>query len=353
MTYKDLQCQRIETLLHQTDIFDGDPGEDNKSIRKFAYILRDGQNNLYKPNREEMLAYMEKNGVHWWGGGGPTANPLSSQAACLNHLFPFREDAEAVLAIARKINPDIARVLPIETDVPGTRAYIQFEAVSEYDHLGEGQPSRGSNCTSLDALIYAEHRDGRRLLIPIEWKYTEVYGNENKAEGASGKTRIKNYDGLIKQSGQLKPAAKELNSNVYYHEPFYQLMRQTLWAEQMIVHGKAQESTSAPIEPAALKGIPRETTRLQGQGAQATEAVRPKTETLRADDFIHVHVVPCGNYELLRTPFPCSGKTLETTWRAQLNNQSKYWLICPEFLLSQINGEKYGEVFKYLQTRYW
>ncbi len=392
MTYKDLQCQRVETLIHQTDVFDGDPGEDHKCIRKYDYMLRDGQNNLFKPYRAEMISYMANNGAAWWGGGGPPVNPLSSQAACLNHLFPFREDAEAVLAIARKISPDIVAVLPIETDRYAP-AYIQFEAVSDEDHLNEGCVTRGSNCTSLDALIYAVHKDGRKLLLPIEWKYTEVYGDENKAEGTSGQTRKGRYDGLMKQSRQLLAAPKE--PSVYYFEPFYQLMRQTLWAEQMIAHGKTEEPKGAYRETAAFKGIQRdpvgqvlapqgtagfagahggtegpqrsqqETAPLKGiqretgdprtarRDTEAQGVAHPIAETLRADDFIHVHVVPCGNGELLRRPFACSGKTLETTWRAQLSDQSKYWLVCPEFLLSQINGKKYGEVFRYLQARYW
>jgi hypothetical protein len=313
MTFKDLQCQHIEYLIHHTDIFSGDPGENNKSIRKYCYMLRDGVNSLYEPYRQKMLDYLWKNGIAWWGGSVPTTNPLSSQVACLNHLFPFREDAEAALAIARKISPDIVRVLPIETDcfMP---AFIQFEAVSQADHLNEGCKTRGSNCTSMDALIYAQRADGQKLLLTIEWKYTEVYGNDDKGEGPGGQTRKNRYDGLISQSKQLLPVNTKV-SNVYYFEPFYQLMRQTLWAEQMVEH-RAEE-------------------------------------TLKADDFIHVHVVPCGNDELLRRNFPCSHKMLESTWRGQLRDQTKYWLICPEYLLSQIDGPKYGDVFQYLQTRYW
>jgi hypothetical protein len=339
-----------------------------------------------------MISYMANNGAAWWGGGGPPVNPLSSQAACLNHLFPFREDAEAVLAIARKISPDIAAVLPIETDHYAP-AYIQFEAVSDEDHLNEGCVTRGSNCTSLDALIYAVHKDGRKLLLPIEWKYTEVYGDDNKAEGTSGQTRKGRYDGLMKQSRQLLAAPKE--PSVYYFEPFYQLMRQTLWAEQMIAHGKAEEPkgayretaalmgayrgtaepqtvrpetagltgahqaaeelTSSQRDTAPLKGIQRETAQPQTarRDTEVPGAAHPIAERLQADDFIHIHVVPSGNGELLRRPFSCSGKTLETTWRAQLSDQSKYWLVCPEFLLSQLSGKKYGDVFRYLQARYW
>jgi hypothetical protein len=103
---------------------------------------------------------------------------------------------------------DFVDVLPIITDKysPG---YIQFEAVSDKDHLNEGQPTRGSNCASVDALIYALHTDGNKYLIPIEWKYTEKYTNEDKSiedrEGESkgnelrGKERLSRYSQLLTQ----------------------------------------------------------------------------------------------------------------------------------------------------------
>lgn len=82
-------------------------------------------------------------------------------------------------------------------------AYIQFEAVSDTDYLNEGNLKRGSNCTSIDALIYGMHRDGRKIIFPIEWKYVESYGNENKAEGDRGKTLKARYTDLIYRSTQL------------------------------------------------------------------------------------------------------------------------------------------------------
>jgi len=50
---------------------------------------------------------------------------------------------------------------------PQVTAFIQFESVSDNDNLNEGVPNRGSNCTSVDALIYAVHKDGSNWLIPV------------------------------------------------------------------------------------------------------------------------------------------------------------------------------------------
>lgn len=61
-------------------------------------------------------------------------------------------------------------------------AFIAFEVVSDIDHLNEGMTNRGSNCTSIDAFIYARHSSGELWLIPIEWKYTEHYNNQDKSK---------------------------------------------------------------------------------------------------------------------------------------------------------------------------
>jgi hypothetical protein len=78
--------------------------------------------------------------------------------------------------------------------------------------------------------------------------------------------------GLLNKSAQLSSE----NHEIYYFEPFYQLMRQTLWAEQMIAHNE--------------------------------------TEITKADDYIHLHVIPIENYELLDNTYRCSSQGLEATW---------------------------------------
>lgn len=198
-------------------------------------------------------------------------------------------------------------------------AYIQFESVSDEDHLREGQSSRGSNCTSIDALIFAEHRNSSKWLIPIEWKYTEHYQNQNKAvEGektdpvnCKGKVRRDRYTDIIDASNQLQSE----NHYCYYFEPFYQLMRQTLWAEQMIKY--------------------------------------KETETVKADEFLHLHIIPKENKDLLHKIYKCSGSDMESTWRQHLKDNTKYKIITPENLMQDIDKEKYKDFIDYLTMRYW
>ncbi|OQB30242.1 MAG: hypothetical protein BWY08_01292 [Bacteroidetes bacterium ADurb.Bin174] len=295
------------------------------------FVLYDSLKNIYQPIVKDVLDYFDKNIISWWGGKIPTGHVLSSQIGCLNHLFQIRNDKLAVLTILKNISIDFIDVFQIDTDkfLP---AYIQFEAVSDKDYLNEGQPTRGNNCTSIDALIYAKHKNGEKWLIPIEWKYTEFYNNADKSiedskkntvghlkgDEAKGKERLNRYcyntkGRLIDDSKYLK-TLKEYKNSVYFFEPFYQLMRQTLWAEQMIKN----------------KDI----------------------ETIKADNYLHVHVIPTENKDLLNRVYKCSGQDMETTWRNQLNDQTKYQIITPNKLLNGIDSLKYKDLLNYLEIRY-
>lgn len=309
MSFKQKQYDRIIHLLKHEDIFNGDKGNGIFMNASRPFILQNEQNNLYPAIYDDCWDYFKHNSIAWWSGK-PTNHPLSSQVACLNHLFAIRNDRQAVLDIVRQIEPDISEVLEINSDryMP---AFIQFEAVSDNDYLNEKNVTRGSNCTSVDALIYGLHKDGRRILFPIEWKYVETYGNVDKGQGSSGTERKRRYTDLINHSLQLASD----NHSLYYLEPFYQLMRQTLWAEQMIVH-KNKEIT-------------------------------------KADDYIHIHVIPYENNQLLDKIYPCSFQGLEATWRMNIKDQKKYTLISPRTFLSPIDPERYKNLLSYLSKRYW
>ncbi|MCF7825629.1 MAG: hypothetical protein K9N29_03175 [Candidatus Marinimicrobia bacterium] len=308
----------MKLLKGMSPLYYGGTGGNHFMGSERDFVLKDYKKNFYQPIMLEAIAYFKNNGISWWGGKNPTGHILSSQIACINHLYPIRNDKEAVLGLLRIISPDFVDVLQISTDKQDM-GYIQFESVSDYDYLNEGQSTRGSNCTSVDALIYAVHKNGSNWLIPIEWKYTEHYSNMNKADegckkdpqNCKGKVRRSRYTDLINGSDQLKGN----DHYCYYFEPFYQLMRQTLWAEQM---------------------------------------VRNKTnETIKADDYLHVHVIPSENKDLLTKKYKCSNLGMEETWREHLVAQKKYKIISPYDLLSSIVDEGYDDLFTYLNGRYW
>ena len=320
--YKKSQYERQERLIENSDLFSGDKG--NGYFRGIArpFVLHNGMNNLYAPIREGVIKYFKENKISWWGGGKPSGHTLSSQIACLNHLFAIMNDKDAVLAMINGVRDEFESVLSVLCDAEPQ--YIAFEVVSDCDYLNEGTPTRGSNCTSVDAFIYAVHRgDGKRWLIPIEWKYTEHYYSKDKSNedrdgdaiGANGKgrERVGRYAALTDESSQLK-SLESYYGSVYYQEPFYQLMRQTLWAENMVKYrGK---------------------------------------ERLKAEDYLHIHVVPSDNKALLERCYRVSGRGMESTWRSMLNDQSKYVIVDPKSLFTPIT-ERYPDLASYLAKRYW
>ena len=317
MNYKDKQYERQESLIEQGVIFDGVKGGGRFMGKPRSFVLKKVEKNLYAPIQAKVLKYFKENRIDWWRGKRPSGHTLSSQIACLNHLAPIMNNATAVLAIINGIRDEFTEVLPINCDKNPT--YIAFEVVSRKDHLNEKFSSRGSNCTSVDALIVAKHKSGRIYLIPIEWKYTESYPTFDKSiEGemkSKGLERQRRYNQLIDDSTQLVSLEK-YEGSIYYQEPFYQLMRQTLWAEQIIAHRD--------------------------------------TEVLQADDYWHVHVVPTDNDTLLNRKYKVSGKGMEDTWRSILKDQSKYTIVAPSTLLKPLTFEiDYYSLVEYLKVRYW
>lgn len=309
--YQEAQREKVSKLIaDKHPVFYNAEGGRVFLGKERDFVLKQVEKNLFEPMRNAALDYTRQNQISWWGGKNVTGHTLSSQVACFNHLFPIRNDLVAVTAILKKINPDFLRPLIISTDnfYP---AYIQFEAVSDHQYLNEDGLTRGTNCTSVDALIYAEHKDGSLWLIPIEWKYTEHYGNDNKANGDRGITRKLRYHHLIEHSAQLR----DTNMHWFYFEPFYQLMRQTLWAEQMVAN--------------KLK------------------------ETLKADNYMHLHVIPSANSDLLLKNYNCSKHTMELTWRNSIKDQAKYKIIDPKDLMQPVAAlGTYPDLIQYLTARY-
>jgi len=168
----------------------------------------DGKNNLYSKIQLQVITYFENNDIAWWGDDNkyPTGHLLSSQIQCLNFLFALRNDKNAILKLARLFDEEFDDILP--TIIDKEEGYISFEFIYENEKLLneiEEGAKRGEFCTSIDAFIIGLKKD-KKVLIPIEWKFTESYLKcENKAlELNKGKTRQDRYNHIIQQSKQLK-----------------------------------------------------------------------------------------------------------------------------------------------------
>lgn len=298
--------------------------------------------NLYKGIRDGVKQYFDKEHIAFWGNqNGVPNHTLSSQVACLNHLFAVRDDKDTVLKIAEEITnrKDLKGMLPVECDKDPQ--YIAFEVVSQQDHLNEGNAlQRGAFCTSIDAVMLADLEEEKKLLIIIEWKYTELYNRNDKSREsdpnksmqpeAKGIERLNRYCKLITESEYLKSITdisceNELGlddeilpyrSSIYFQEPYYQLMRQTLWAEQMIKY--------------------------------------QSVEKIKATEFMHIHVVPEKNLELLNNGFDGDKSTnaMCESWTKQLIRKDIYKCVDPH-VIKDVLLDKYPKLHKYLTERYY
>ena len=285
-------------------------GKKIKVVKNLPYILHPNysKENLYVDIREDALLYFEQNKISWWrqkeDNYSPTGHLVSSQIHCLNHLFAFRNDPIAIKKILQKAtNLPIDKILQSPIDKGG---YIAFEFVHKNksllkDNSGkyhEQDETRGANCTSIDALVYVQLVNGNKILIPIEWKYTETYNGEEACDES-----WQRYPDLIRlENSNLKDVY-----DLYKADPYYELMRQTLLMEQIIQH---------------------------------------KDCGIEADDYFHIMVIPNEHTELK--------SAIVNNYIPTLKDITKFRIIDPQELLSPIPADgEYKDLISYLQTRYW
>lgn len=217
--FKNYQADLIK---EKKEIFeDAEGGGEFKyrgKLNTYEHILEKGKEdkNLFPDIREKVNTYFNGNETSFWRGKTVPSNTLSSQVSCLNHLFSIRENEKAVKDVMQNFVGDRITIESMEK-VRSKREvedcqYIAFEMVSDEDRLNEGTLTRGSSCTSIDALAIAKATDGKRYLFVIEWKLTENdSGNKAPEEGTStnekeierGKERTKRYTSLINENKSI------------------------------------------------------------------------------------------------------------------------------------------------------
>jgi hypothetical protein len=188
--------------------------------------LGNSQDNFYNKIGDKVIHYFQKQSVSFWTCSSinddsklPTRHFLSSQIACINHLFPFRNDKTVIESIVN---------LPNAEKIDD--GYIAFEFVHQNrKYLNETFETRGKNCTSIDAFVKANG-----VGIGIEWKYTETDYNT-----ADAKVRWNDED----HQKRYKPLLENSNIQADYDvlvscQMYYELMRQTLLLEQMKAHNE-------------------------------------------------------------------------------------------------------------------
>ncbi len=311
MKYKDLQ---EEKHIEIRDALFHDPGFGYFIGKLRPFVLQNSLLNLWEGIREDALLYFAKNKIAWWGSEHqPTGHMLSSQVACVNHLFLLRKREDLATAVLKGIDSTIEQAIILNN------GYVEFEMLGLKKLGREWSHIRGANCTSVDAMMLGQRADGSRVIVLIEWKYTESYGRSDLSTGKSGLIRINAYKDLL--SMKDCPISHTPAVDMYF-EPFYQLMRQTLLGKQMA-----------------------------------------DNKDYGATDYLHIDVIPKGNKELrnIVTAPNLKGKDVQEAWSncLSLSGKKRYKMLSNSELLKPILESKAKEKFetaslhKYLNIRYY
>lgn len=333
MTYRE--AQKEHHLRQLAYLFEGDPGGGKLKDKTYPFVLQTPEKNLFAPIRDEVLLYFSghvpgvEGSVRFWHPGGekvvaghvcslPTGHILSSQVACLNHLFPLCHDGKAVTLLLRGLRPDMVEALPV--GIHARDMFVEFEVTGGGSYLNEEQRNRsltrGANATSVDAVMKGRDARGNIRLFLIEWKYTESY---TSAVPEDMENRLWRYRSFFTRDGSPFTFCNSGVDAMFFAElltePYYQLMRQTLLGWKM---------TQDP-----------------SRNGQATS-------------FTHVMVIPRGNIALRSGCAGIAGHQgdLAGTWNTLVREPALF--LAPEELLHPLTTQPdYARLLDYLCRRYW
>jgi hypothetical protein len=250
LTFRDKEKARYEQIKEKLFSEEARKNGFYKSIRR-PFCLADeySYENLYQSIRDSAITYSLIRGIPWHDGLKgrhlPSNHLCCSQSCCVNFLFPLMKRPDLLKAIFSHYYPEMATALPITEDKPltdKTSPFVAFEWIGKRDYLGETSRkgmsrTRGANFTSADFTFRFRENNGRVHLILGEWKYTEEYGRSYKGSGRSGGVRKINYINFFKSPKgvfSINDDKDKLYDSLFY-EPFYQLMRLQLLAQEMEV----------------------------------------------------------------------------------------------------------------------
>jgi len=238
----------------------GDGRSSKRSTYTYPHILPAGHERLafYEPLADTILAYLAEEDIALHS---EVLNLKSSQAACLNFFFPFRQDLDLARSALQPLLLGLREVTGIEFEYTGPPEVTQW--------LGESERGkRGLYRTSIDAAIFWIGRSKRKHTTLVEWKYTEhsfgacsAFQSAPKDDRArcraldvardrdparscllttGGDRRSRRYWEHMEAAGISLPAFASVQG-CPFQGPFYQLMRQFLLAAYLRQTGEADE----------------------------------------------------------------------------------------------------------------
>ena len=232
----------------------------------YCFCLADSYSaeNLHQSLRHGAIKYFSSRNIQWHDGKDsrmlPSNHLCCSQSCCVNFLFPMQSNDKLLANVFKNVYPELETPLPmVQGDICETseHPYLSFEWIGLDDYLSEtrrkpGKRTRGANYTSADFAFRFQRTDGQIQIVLGEWKYTEYYGYQDKG---TNQVRLSNYTESFNRSpGVFVRKNPELYRSLFF-EPFYQLMRLQLLAQEMEANHEmgADLVTVLHIHPAANK----------------------------------------------------------------------------------------------------
>ena len=307
-----IEEQRKKAIGLRNELFK-DPGGGMYNNQPWEFVLKDQTLNIWKGVRAEVIAYFHQNSISFWESiNRPSGYLLSSQIACINHLFFMRQRQDVATVVLQGLDRNVKRALRIEKD-ENDIGFVVFEENGQNNYLKERSRIRGAHSTSIDAAMLALMKDGTRKLFLIKWSYAECFSGRSKEINNKGLYSIFNYKPFLEDLDSPIKSCDLIGLSI---EPYFQLMRQTLLAHEMT-----------------------------------------KANDYGATDYTHLFVVPSGNQDFLGVNVASSrleGSSLTETWSKLLKTPGKYIIIDPkEFLEPSIDCTDTKEIISYLKKRYW
>jgi hypothetical protein len=231
--------------------------------RRFPFCLREdrSEENLHASLREDALAYFRQREIAWPDGlpdgsgrvrTKPSNHLCCPQAQCVNLLFPYRRDPEALARLLRHLGLPVARVLPVPCDGDASDGHLGFAWIGARNYLGEhlrgrvardDLRSRGHLFTSADFLVRFEHEDGAVEVRLGAWKYTEEYrrkgsmayawGTASQDDGSTWRVPKTSRVDIYRRSLDASGLAAGRHPDELFFDPFDQMMRLQLLAWEM------------------------------------------------------------------------------------------------------------------------
>lgn len=277
------------------------------------YVLMDNKSNIWSGIREDVIDYFTQHSIAFFDSvNEPSGYLLSSQISCLNHLFFIRQRDDVATAVLRNLDSNVSRAVRITKD-ENESGFVIFEESGQANYLNERSRIRGGQTTSLNAVMLGELKNGSLKLFVFEWEYVDCFNGASKVNDERGAARLKTYKPFL--DSPLSPL-KPCNLEGLFTEPYFHLMRHTLLIDQMV-----------------------------------------KAKEYGATDYVHIHVIPSLNIDLLgvNTAVPqLPGFTLKETWCKLLKTPGRYTSIDPKDLLEPaMYCQDTSSLISYLQMRYW